>query len=85
MGGEDDPDFVVVAFGVEKVAPWQHIGPLEENDFQGEGPFLPGLPSLQIIGQYCGNMRVRSSFRAFLTRFVNISDSRIDSWAGRRD
>ena len=52
MGGEGKADLVVAAFGVQELTPRQHVGALQEDDFQSRRPFLGGrLPELLTIGQ----------------------------------
>jgi len=49
--GEGKADLVLAAFGVEELAPWQHIGALQENDFQSGWAFMGAcLPSFLTIG-----------------------------------
>ena len=34
MRGKGEPDFVLSPFGVKELGPRQHVGALEQNDFQ---------------------------------------------------
>src|SRR6059036_2759433 len=61
MGGEGEPDFVFTPFGVEELAPRQHVGALEQNDLQSARAFVSGrYLSLRIIARYRGHRLSRS-------------------------
>src|SRR5438034_5840857 len=61
MGGEGEPDFVFSAFCIEELSPRQHVGALEQNDFQSARTLVSGrYPSLWIIARYRGHRLSRS-------------------------
>src|SRR5437870_13671455 len=61
MRGKGKPDFVLSPFGVEELGPRQHVGALEQNDFQSARAFVIGrYPSLWSIARYRGHRLSRS-------------------------
>src|SRR3989442_15316834 len=61
MRGKGEPDFVLSPFSVEELGPRQHVGALEQNDFQSARAFVSGrYPSLWIIARYRGHRLSRS-------------------------
>src|SRR6266571_4585042 len=53
MRGEGEPDFVFSTFGIEELGPRQHVGALQQNDFQKTWALVSGrYPSLWIIARY---------------------------------
>ena len=56
MRGEGEPDFVLSPFSLEELGPRQHVGALEQNDFQSARAFVSGrYRSLWIIARYHGH------------------------------